>query len=347
MTSIQLDSGGGAGGGGGGGATNLGYTAAAGNGFVTSSTGTSATVPAVDATNAGLMIPAQRAALADMITAPAQGDLVYYNGTAWVKLPAGTSGQFLKTNGAGANPAWAAGGGGSGVPPASDWQALTALTGANLAVDDLFPVVDVSAAAVKTMRADELYNGIRPSNAFARLGIGAWHVSDMIGVTPNGAGWPIINRLMSVPYRMDRIPTISALAINVTAAAAAGNVIRLALYDADPVTALPTTCLEQGTVAADTTGVKTLTFAANRTPKYGFFYVFAGPQGAGATGSAHLTGPVAPSLQYDRDVAASWGGYSGASPFLYISSSTALTDNPSCSIDTNGGRTPYVGARFV
>lgn len=42
---------------------------------------------------------------------PAQGDIIYYNGTAWVRLAAGTSGYFLKTNGAGANPAWAAGGG--------------------------------------------------------------------------------------------------------------------------------------------------------------------------------------------------------------------------------------------
>lgn len=37
-----------------------------------------------------------------------QGDVLYHNGTSWVKLAAGTSGNFLKTNGAGANPAWAA-----------------------------------------------------------------------------------------------------------------------------------------------------------------------------------------------------------------------------------------------
>jgi hypothetical protein len=50
-----------------------------------------------------------------------QGDVLYHNGTSWVKLAAGTSGYFLKTNGAGANPAWAAAGGGSGdvVGPAS------------------------------------------------------------------------------------------------------------------------------------------------------------------------------------------------------------------------------------
>ena len=41
----------------------------------------------------------------------AQGDLAYYDGTNWVRLAAGTSGHFLKTNGAAANPAWAAAGG--------------------------------------------------------------------------------------------------------------------------------------------------------------------------------------------------------------------------------------------
>jgi hypothetical protein len=37
---------------------------------------------------------------------PSQGDVIYHNGTQWTRLAAGTSGQFLKTLGAGANPAW-------------------------------------------------------------------------------------------------------------------------------------------------------------------------------------------------------------------------------------------------
>jgi hypothetical protein len=42
-----------------------------------------------------------------------QGDVLYYNGTYWDKLTAGTSGQLLKTNGAGANPSWTTSGGGT------------------------------------------------------------------------------------------------------------------------------------------------------------------------------------------------------------------------------------------
>ena len=36
----------------------------------------------------------------------AQGDVLYRGASAWERLPAGTSGQLLKTNGAAANPAW-------------------------------------------------------------------------------------------------------------------------------------------------------------------------------------------------------------------------------------------------
>ncbi len=37
-----------------------------------------------------------------------QGDVLYHNGTSWAKLPAGTLGYVLETNGAGANPSWEA-----------------------------------------------------------------------------------------------------------------------------------------------------------------------------------------------------------------------------------------------
>ena len=45
--------------------------------------------------------------IATTTSTPAQGDLAYYNGTNWVDLGAGSSGQYLQTEGGSANPIWA------------------------------------------------------------------------------------------------------------------------------------------------------------------------------------------------------------------------------------------------
>lgn len=42
------------------------------------------------------------------ISSAAQGDVLYYTGSAWARLAAGTSGYILSTQGAGANPQWVA-----------------------------------------------------------------------------------------------------------------------------------------------------------------------------------------------------------------------------------------------
>lgn len=44
--------------------------------------------------------------LLDFIGSAAQGDILYRGASTWARLPAGTSGQFLRTNGAAANPSW-------------------------------------------------------------------------------------------------------------------------------------------------------------------------------------------------------------------------------------------------
>jgi hypothetical protein len=44
--------------------------------------------------------------LLDFIGSAAQGDILYRGASSWARLAAGTSGQFLKTTGAGSNPAW-------------------------------------------------------------------------------------------------------------------------------------------------------------------------------------------------------------------------------------------------
>lgn len=81
--------------GGGGGATNhaalsnLAWT-------VSGHTGTAGTLAVFDGAGAAAEV------------AGVQGDVLYHNGTQWVVLSPGTSGEFLQTQGAGANPQWAA-----------------------------------------------------------------------------------------------------------------------------------------------------------------------------------------------------------------------------------------------
>ena len=54
-----------------------------------------------------LTLPASGTVVATATASPAQGDILYYNGSAWTDLAHGTSGQYLQTQGASANPQWA------------------------------------------------------------------------------------------------------------------------------------------------------------------------------------------------------------------------------------------------
>ena len=54
------------------------------------------------------------------LTTVAQGDVAYFNGTNWVNLPAGSPGDVFSSGGGGANPAWAAPGGGATLQSAYD-----------------------------------------------------------------------------------------------------------------------------------------------------------------------------------------------------------------------------------
>lgn len=95
----------------------------------------------------------------------AQGDILYYNGTNWVYLTPGTSGQFLETLGTGANPIWAATPGGgnvsnSGTPTtgqlalwtnATTLQGVTALPAANMPVFSGGDVISAGGTYVLTL----------------------------------------------------------------------------------------------------------------------------------------------------------------------------------------------------
>ena len=72
----------------------------------------------------------------DLVGSAAQGDILYRGASTWTRLGAGTSGHYLKTQGAAANPVWAAvsasGGGSTNIwIPASAWIPRTT-TGAGI-----------------------------------------------------------------------------------------------------------------------------------------------------------------------------------------------------------------------
>jgi hypothetical protein len=68
------------------------------------------------------------------------GDVLYYNGTDYVRLGAGTSGQYLQTAGAAANPTWATVAG--GLTHMSQWRLTSSFT------SSLVPIVNNWAAVI-------------------------------------------------------------------------------------------------------------------------------------------------------------------------------------------------------
>lgn len=89
---------------------------------------------AVLAVNSGGTAPAYSglSALLDAVFSNTQGSVLYRGASAWAALGPGTSGHFLKTQGAGADPIWdAAGGGGSATKQAIRYTFSTTTTDAD------------------------------------------------------------------------------------------------------------------------------------------------------------------------------------------------------------------------
>lgn len=111
----------------------------------------------------GTDVQAYHARLADIAGASwAQGDVLYYNGTNLVRLGAGTSGHFLKTQGAGSNPTWAAVPGGGDLlaannlsDVASTTTAFTNITSGSIASESEAKEVTDNAKMMTALRAGQ------------------------------------------------------------------------------------------------------------------------------------------------------------------------------------------------
>lgn len=114
------------------------------------------------------------------MAAPAQGDILYRDAAVWKRLPAGTAGNVLTTNGAGANPSWAATGGGGGTVTNGNTLTANELIVGNggvdlkavAATDGQIPIGKTSDGTV-TLGTITAGTGISVTNAAAAITIAA------------------------------------------------------------------------------------------------------------------------------------------------------------------------------
>lgn len=110
----------------------------------------------------------------DAAVSAVQGDIIYRNATNWVRLAAGTSGNFLQTQGVSANPQWAAAAGGGTVTSVSAGRNLTASTNPIIATGEIDLAANIKVANV-TVSA--LSTGFVISNASGALSSEALTIS--------------------------------------------------------------------------------------------------------------------------------------------------------------------------
>lgn len=100
----------------------------------------------------------------------AQGDVLYYNGSDYARLAAGTSGQFLKTQGSGANPVWASA---NASALKTDTSATSGTTVDFTSIPSGVTAVEVMFEAVSLSGTDHLLVQLGDSGGFETSGYNA------------------------------------------------------------------------------------------------------------------------------------------------------------------------------
>ncbi|MBP6912351.1 MAG: hypothetical protein KBB86_00260, partial [Candidatus Pacebacteria bacterium] len=186
----------------------------------------------------------------------AQGDIMYYDGTDWVRLGAGTSGQFLKTQGTSANPTWATVASGLTVGT----TAITSGTGGNilynnagvlgemtttgsgtviaLATSPVFTTPNLGTPSVVTLTNATglpLTTGVTGTLPVANGGTGATTLADLIALGTNTTG----NYVASITAGTGLTGTVASEGSTPTLAVVSGNGAIVANADDITLTVAP------------------------------------------------------------------------------------------------------------
>ncbi|NQU16883.1 MAG: hypothetical protein HQ564_02360, partial [Candidatus Saganbacteria bacterium] len=122
---------------------------------------------APSAFNADLLDGLNASSLVSSPASSVQGDILYHDGTSWSRLAAGTSGQFLKTQGSSADPVWAAAGGSGTV---TSITAGTGLSGGTIAISGTIAIdnlgVDTAQIAAEAINESKLAGSNAPTDNY-------------------------------------------------------------------------------------------------------------------------------------------------------------------------------------
>lgn len=189
-----------------------------------------------------------------------------------------------------------------------------------------------AAGVLKARTSDGTVTTIAPP-AVARQSYvsGRWYTAPCQPSTssrPNGY-------LTAIPFAVDRPLTITALGIEVTTVGNAGAVLRLGVY-ADSGGQPGTLLVDGGTVAADTTGVKTLAITPLALP-VGFVYLAACPQNAATT--VPSTRAAIPGTIFRGSPSSTAGGFLGAGWSYGFAGQAGLPNPLPIGSNTNPGDT--------
>lgn len=130
--------------------------------------------------------------LLDFIGSAAQGDILYRGASAWARLGAGTNGQYLKTQGASANPAWATFDG---------WIPISATLTYSSADDPIY-VVSSNADLTSVLSVGMKIKFTNNSTTFYGIihAIGSWSGSAQLITIHGGTDYDVANSAITSPY---------------------------------------------------------------------------------------------------------------------------------------------------
>jgi hypothetical protein len=150
----------------------------------------------------------------------AQGDLLYYDGSKLTNLGAGTSGQYLKTQGAGANPVWASVSSGGSAWNLQWGPLLNEAPSSNFATLDTrngHPCLDFDTSTQETA----IFSGVLPAD-YSGAGITVHIFCSLTSATSGTVGWDVAIERMDASS-LDIDSDSFATAQTVTAVAVPGT----------------------------------------------------------------------------------------------------------------------------